>query len=351
MSENIIKPRCLIVGAYPQNKIYGGFVRDCESLKKSRLYSDYKVFEFDSSQKGNPPPPLALRIWFSLSRISRYLKVAMGKKHEVALILFPSGLGALEKLLVGTVLLKLKRVGKVVFLPRAGVWNEQLLRYPRVLSKFVFISEAYWFCQGQKTISAIEAINDRASTHMMYPLLDIATHSKEPIHDVNTIEFIFVGWLEPEKGVREVLSAISRVNENFVFHIVGAGTLANEVQRHAALDDRIIFHGWLNKDQLFELYAHTHCAVLPSYSEGFSNFIAEAMCFGMPVIATNVGDMASILVDDNLLSPRDVDGLVDHMKIILCDREERFRQSTRNLSNAQKFGVKAFDDMLRSIGV
>jgi len=168
---------------------------------------------------------------------------------------------------------------------------------------------------------------------------------------------VFLGWLVPNKGVFELVDAISRVRERIpevkaVF--AGSkddGTLRKHVAR-SGLTDAISFPGWLSPEAVAALLARATVLALPSYSEGVPMSILEALACGTPIVATSVGGIPEILTNERnalLIRPRDVEALNQALLRLLSDGELRARMSIANRDAARSFEVGAVAASLRGI--
>lgn len=116
-------------------------------------------------------------------------------------------------------------------------------------------------------------------------------------------EFVLacVGRLSREKGLDVLLSAAREfVGERPETRILIAGDgpeahVLNRVAAHPALAGHVSFLGRLTRPQ--GLMAAADLVVLPSRSEGLPNVVLESYEVGTPVLATNVGAVAQIIVD------------------------------------------------------
>jgi len=98
----------------------------------------------------------------------------------------------------------------------------------------------------------------------------------------------YVGRLEPVKSVETLIGAYidSNLDEDLV--IVGTGTQEKDLKALAFSSDKsdkIHFVG--QQDNPFPIVKHSTCFVLSSLYEGFPNAMVEAMCLGIPIIASD----------------------------------------------------------------
>jgi glycosyltransferase involved in cell wall biosynthesis len=132
-----------------------------------------------------------------------------------------------------------------------------------------------------------------------------------------------VGRLSSEKGHRILLMAAKGISKQFpgtIFIIVGDGPLKKELEREFN-SPSIIFTGIRN--DVPDLYRCMDFLVLPSFTEGFPMVILEAMASRLPVVATRVGEVPSLINRENgiLVEPGDVEGIKQALLYLLKNRE------------------------------
>ncbi len=111
-------------------------------------------------------------------------------------------------------------------------------------------------------------------------------------------DFLFVGRLAVEKGIRTMLKALELVDPAVRLKIVGDGPLAAEVRAAAERNPRIRYVGRLPQRQVLDAMGTSRCVVFPSeWYETFGRVAAESFSKGTPVIASRIGAVAEI-VDD-----------------------------------------------------
>jgi len=137
----------------------------------------------------------------------------------------------------------------------------------------------------------------------------------------------FVGRLGPEKNVPCLFRALRRLkdegaDEKIGVWLVGDGGERSKLEQMAAdlSLDQVEFLG--ERSDVNAVLAHSDAAVLPSFFEGLSNAILEAMAVGKPVIASRVGGSAEIVrhEENGLLFPSDDDqALTDAIRRFVQD--------------------------------
>ena len=108
--------------------------------------------------------------------------------------------------------------------------------------------------------------------------------------------FLYVGRHNPSKGpdlLLRVFKKYEKINPEAKLKIAGGGWNKNQINN--SLINNIELLG--NVDDLSALYAKAKCFLFTSKTEGFPNVLAEACSFGLPIIATNAGDVSVILKD------------------------------------------------------
>jgi L-malate glycosyltransferase len=136
----------------------------------------------------------------------------------------------------------------------------------------------------------------------------------------------FVGRLSQEKRPDLFINMAKLVYENYPnssFVIIGSGPLEIEIRRLAYglnVNSRISFLG-LRRD-VGELLHGVDVLVCPSDTEGTPRVVVEAMASGVPVVATCVGGLPDLVIDEvtGLLVPAgDVKALAGAVSRLLSD--------------------------------
>lgn len=155
--------------------------------------------------------------------------------------------------------------------------------------------------------------------------------------------FAFVGRLESAKGVDRIIEALQGIPLDKIEKVNFIGDGEKTIfykEKTAFLNEKIHYHGFLDKERVHQILAESHFLLLPSDSEGFPKVIAEAACYGAIPIVSNVGSIAHYINETNgfvwdFNSKESYATVVD--KAIYTDSLDLKEQSNRIQEVAQKF--------------
>lgn len=181
------------------------------------------------------------------------------------------------------------------------------------------------------------------------PFIPLAgTQDEERVRPASSSgRLLFVARLLPEKGVFDVVDALTLLLERREAHLViaGAGPAEPELEQRVAarhLESHVTLAGHLPPTSLAGEYATADVFVLPTYHpvEGFPTVIAEAMGAGLPIVTTRMRGITDHLSDEvnALFVPaRDPEAVAAAIERLLADDELRGRMKDANTT-----AVKAF---------
>jgi len=106
---------------------------------------------------------------------------------------------------------------------------------------------------------------------------------------------LFVGRLSPEKNIGSLIFAIKDM-QNIVLTIIGEGEKRKELEDLSlGAEATIQFVGAVPHDQLPYYFGQADVFVLPSLVEGHPKVIIEAMAAGLPIVASDVRGINTLL--------------------------------------------------------
>jgi teichuronic acid biosynthesis glycosyltransferase TuaC len=140
---------------------------------------------------------------------------------------------------------------------------------------------------------------------------------------------LYVGALDPEKGVRELVDAFAAVrasaSEAVHLVLVGEGPLHAEVRARASAlgtaAGNIVLAGPQDLAGVARHLAAADLLALPSWAEGTPNVVLEALAAGRPVVASRVGGIPDVILEGVtgiLVAPRDSDDLAQGLRAALA---------------------------------
>ncbi len=158
--------------------------------------------------------------------------------------------------------------------------------------------------------------------------------------------FVFgtISRLEPIKNQTMMINAFAKVLEYIpqaILLVIGDGQMRRELEqlsRQLGVNNSIIFTGYIVEPHKYLKIIQVF--LLPSFSEGTSMTLLEAMSFGLPSIVTDVGGSPEIVVDHHnglIIKNNSTKQLIDAMLLMATNNKMRNNFSTNARQRYQQF--------------
>ena len=162
------------------------------------------------------------------------------------------------------------------------------------------------------------------------------------------LTFIFIGRLVGDKGINELVSAFSALNNKYPgtrLLLVGSQEQTLDPLRHDTLieiENNPAIEAVGRKDDVRPWLAASDVFVFPSYREGFPNVVIEAGAMGLPSIVTDINGSNEIVIDGEngiIIPPCQTNPLYEAMEFFITDAGFASRLS----SNARELISSRFE--------
>lgn len=152
-----------------------------------------------------------------------------------------------------------------------------------------------------------------------------------PIRRPEPGRILFLGRLDPRKGVYDLVTAIAAVNHTMppgspALRLVvagdGDGSALTEFADRAGVGKQLEQLGWIGPVERSQQLARASMFVLPSHHEGVPMSMLEAMSAGVPIIVSSVGGIPDLVthgVHGLLVPPGDIEALASALARLVFD--------------------------------
>lgn len=178
---------------------------------------------------------------------------------------------------------------------------------------------------------------------------------------------VFSGRVTPEKGVRELIESMKRLNDHpdIKLLIIGSpffGNTGNEddfvkslKQQAESIKDRIRFTGFIPYKQMPGYLRISDIAVIPSlWDDPCPNTVLEAQATGLPLITTRRGGIPEEVNDDGAILLTTDDAFQNNLTTAILDlyehKEKRERMSKALLAHAGYYNEQRYaEDFFKAL--
>lgn len=164
---------------------------------------------------------------------------------------------------------------------------------------------------------------------------------------------LYAGNLETYKGIHVAIQAFKKVYERFPdkcrLIVAGRGTETETVMEYIkanSLEEQIELKGFLNKNELHDLFKEIYISIVPSiWYENLPNSLIESVTCGIPVIGSDHGSIAEHIKNGEtgyLVEPNNVNALADAIISALSEPKKNIEIG----KNAYEYSARTFSQKL-----
>ena len=143
---------------------------------------------------------------------------------------------------------------------------------------------------------------------------------------------VSAGVITRGKNLELLIRSLPKIGlQNLFLLVAGDGATEADFQYHAFLKElvkdlelgnRVIFTGWLEKEELWKIFHGVDLFILPSKNEGMPNVMLEALGCDLPCMGSNIAGIKDILDYDELLfDPLDEKMLANKLRRFFSDHQ------------------------------
>ena len=175
---------------------------------------------------------------------------------------------------------------------------------------------------------------------------------------------LHISILNKRKNVADIIRAVSQIHyelnrQDLECNIIGEGSDKHQLIKLAeelgVLNKCVFFHGLVSEEKKLELLTNSDFHVLNSYDEGFSVVTAEAILYGIPVIATKCGGPEDFVNETTgiLIERRNLDELKKAILFMLDNSwkydKQKLHEFGKNMFSPEVISGKTYEAYKNSI--
>lgn len=189
--------------------------------------------------------------------------------------------------------------------------------------------------------------------HVVYGASSDIFHSVEQTKE-NII--LMVSSIDPRKNMRRVIEAFNNLNTPHKLVIVGArGAAFSDLKiPEPSSKDKIVFAGYLEDEELVELYNKAELFLYPSLFEGFGIPPMEAQKCGTACLVSNTTSLPEVYGNSvEYCDPYNIEDIKSKILYLLDNNEKRIELVTKGFENVKKYdwdkSAKNFVSIIKNI--
>lgn len=186
----------------------------------------------------------------------------------------------------------------------------------------------------------VDIIYNGVNTERFFPLDDASRKNRE------VFTWLCASRLSRRKGFRYAIDAFAKLYPRYpemrLIIAGGEGEAEAELKEQArslGLDQAVTFTGYIPNEQFYQYYQAADVFVFPSFNEGMSNNMLEAMACGLPVIMTPTGGAEELVHEGEngyIIRMADSEDIAEKVERLIVNRDLALRMGQSSRKAAEK---------------
>lgn len=362
------KTKVLFIG--PKPPPYSGPELSMELFLQSKLKTKYEILFVKTSLKrtNKSKGKLDIGSLFSILLFFAHLgSVLLRHRPPVAYYpVTPTQIGWVGRDALCLLLCRLFRARTIIHMRGSHLNLNFRTFHPLVqrLVRFACRSVSIGIVQGERLRDQFDTLLPDSRVRVLYQAIDTTAYDTRDFEHGGSVDVLFMGHLTQAKGYCDLLRCIPGVADavpDVRFLVAGTkrqgerGVFFNQLtgerlihEESETLEEAICsgkyepnytYLGVVSGAEKLARMRQSAIFVLPSYSEGFSRALLEAVSLGLPIVCTRVGAHAEIIQDGTngyLVDPGDIATLTQRIIALLQDPELRRKMALANYEYARR---------------
>ena len=168
-----------------------------------------------------------------------------------------------------------------------------------------------------------------------------------------SLVLLSVGELNKNKNHETIIRAIARLDNPCLYYVIcGQGILKNYLQdlsKELGVENKVKVLG--TRNDIAEICKASDVFVFPSFREGLSVALMEAMASGLPIVCSNIRGNTDLVEHEKggyLVKPQDIEGFVDAIEKLVNNYDIRINMGKSNMDKVKMFSINNVrNEMLR----
>tara|TARA_B100000029_G_scaffold432443_1_gene444621 strand:+ start:186 stop:1205 length:1020 start_codon:yes stop_codon:yes gene_type:complete len=218
--------------------------------------------------------------------------------------------------------------------------------------KYILGSWAVWIydfmyravTSKSKVIIVNDKLHDKKKSYFAYPSkldnLWLKNHTKPSLEKV---KFLYVGRINPEKGILEFIKMFDDLKLNATLSIVSKEKNLNISNENV----KLLGHGF-DTQSLINIYDNNNITILPSYTEGHPQILDESLSRKRPVIIFE--DIIHVIKDKKgiFVAKRNIDSFLDTVKYVMKNYQTIQIEMEKNKLPTREDFLKQITNIIKS---